>query len=309
MPNAIPLLEGTDASGGYLVRDTYGETLQNKIQREAAALSLANVSRVPGKREKYTVYAGRPTAAFVNEAAAKGVTGAEFAEVVIDVKKIATNVLFTQELLEDAREDPTVLVSADVNAAFGDLVDAHLLGYQAGSSITTQFNSALRSTTSTVEYVQANPDGIARAVSAAIGTIEANGGQPNGLILNPDARQVMRDARSASDATTPIFTDGFGGRENDSFYGLAARYSTNLPTLSGTAAAGRVVGIVGDFSHLRVAMRKDVTVRSSDQATVDVSGTLHHLWQQNKVALQWEMRLGAVAHDLNRQFVAIINAA
>lgn len=308
MANAIPLLEGTDASGGYLVRDTYGQTLQNKIQREAAALSLARVDRVPGKRQKYTVYAGRPTATFVNEAAAKGVTGAEFAEISVDVKKIATNVLYTEELLEDAREDPTVLVSADVEAAFSDLIDAHLLGYQAGSSITTQFNSALRATTQTVE-VGTGADAIPLAVSEAIADIEANGGRPNGLIVNPDVRKVLRDARTAGDATKPLYTDGFANREQDTFYGLAARYSTNLPTFSGTAGAGRVVGIVGDFSHLRVAMRKDIVVRTSDQATVDVSGTLHHLWQQNKVAFQWEMRLGAVCHDLNRQFVALVNAA
>jgi hypothetical protein len=52
-----------------------------------------------------------------------------------------------------------------------------------------------------------------------------------------------------------------------------------------------------------------MTVDFSNQATVDVSGTLHHLWQQNKVAARWEMRAGFVAHDLNKAFVAIINAA
>ena len=90
MANAIPLLEGTDASGGYLVRDTYGETLQNAIQRLSPSLGLSRVDRVVGKRQKYTVYAGRPTAAFVAEGAAKGVTGAEFTELTVNIKKIAT---------------------------------------------------------------------------------------------------------------------------------------------------------------------------------------------------------------------------
>jgi hypothetical protein len=52
-----------------------------------------------------------------------------------------------------------------------------------------------------------------------------------------------------------------------------------------------------------------MTVDFSNQATVDVGGTLHNLWQQNKVAARWEMRAGFVAHDLNKAFVAIINAA
>jgi len=86
-------------------------------------------------------------------------------------------------------------------------------------------------------------------------------------------------------------------------------YSTNLPALKGAAAGGRVVGIVGDFTHAVFAVRKDITVKFSTDATVDVSGTLHHLWQQNKVAALWEQRIGFVAHDLDRMFVAVINAA
>jgi hypothetical protein len=75
------------------------------------------------------VYAGRPTAAFVAEGAAKGVTGAEFTQLAVDVKKMATIVLYTEEVLEDAQYDPQVLVNADVGAAFTDLIDAHILGY------------------------------------------------------------------------------------------------------------------------------------------------------------------------------------
>jgi hypothetical protein len=56
-------------------------------------------------------------------------------------------------------------------------------------------------------------------------------------------------------------------------------------------------------------MRNDLLVSRSDQATVDVSGTLHHTWQQNKVALRWEMRLGFNTHDVNRAFALILNAA
>lgn len=309
MPNAIPLLEGTDASGGFLVRDTYGETFQNTLQRISAVQSLSRVDRVAGKRQRYSVYAGRPTAAFVGEGAAKPVTGAEYAEVVVNVKKIATTVLYTEELLEDAVEDPRVLIGADVEGAFADLIDAHALGYQAGSQISTQFDSALRTTTQTVEYDQTKADGIALAVSAGMALIEGNGGTPNGAIFNPDAKAVQRDARQAASglgSAQPVFTDGFK-REPDEAY-LPFSYSTNLPALKGTAAAGRVVGIIGDFAHAVFAVRKDITVKFSTDATVDVSGTLHHLWQQNKIAALWEQRIGFMAHDINRMFVAVVNA-
>lgn len=310
MANAIPLLEGVAASGGYLVPDQLGDLLQNTIYREAAVVRLSRRERLVGTREKFPVYAGRPTAAFVGEGAPKGTTGAEFVELQLNTKKIATQVIYTEELLEDARIDPRVLVSADVEAAFADLIDAHALGYAAGASITGSFDSMLRSTTQTVEVAGATPtaDALAKAVSAAMGVVETNGGKPSGIILPGDARQHLRDARDAVNTSLPIFTDGFN-REPDALYGLPLSYSSNLPTLLGTAAAGRVVGIVGDFSHAIFGVRQDMRVRFSDQATIDVAGTLHHLWQQNKVAAQWEMRPGFVVHDLSRMFVAITNVA
>ena len=312
MPNAIPLLEGTDASGGYIVRDTYGSTLQNTIQRESAVMQLSRVDRVAGKRQRYTIYAGRPTAAFVAEGAAKPVTGAEFSELVVNVKKIATTVLYTEEILEDAVTDPGVFVSPDVEAAFSDLIDAHALGYQAGSSISTSFDDSLRQTTqAATEYDQSKADGLPLVISEAIAKIEANGGTPNGVILNPDARRVLRDARQSGSglgAATALFSDGFN-REPDSIYSLRLSYSTNLPTVLGNAAANRVIGIVGDFTHSLFVMRRDITVRSTQQATVDVSGTLHHLWQQNKTAVLWEQRLGYAIHDRDRMFCKIVNAS
>lgn len=307
MANQIPLLEGTDAAGGYLVRDSYGQTLLDTIRRESAVMSLARVDQVPGKRQKYSIYAGRPSAAFVAEGAAKGVTGAEFSELTINVKKIATNVLYTQEILEDAAEDPRVLINADVEAAFADLIDAHALGKSNGTNLTTSFDAALRATTSTVE-LGSGGDAIAKAISDAMEKVEANGGTPSGIILASDGRAQLRNARHTVETATPVYTDGFN-REPDSLYGLPLSYSSNLSTFATAAGANKIVGIVGDFSHAIAVMRSDLSVRASDQATVDVGGTLHHLWQQNKTALQWEMRVGFGIHDINKMFVAIVDAS
>jgi HK97 family phage major capsid protein len=307
MANAIPLLEGTDASGGYLVSEQYGETLQNTILRRSAVWDLSRVQRVVGRRQKYAVYAGRPTAAFVAEAAEKPVTGAEYTELTVNVKKIATNVIYTEELLEDAREDPSVLVSADVEAAFMDLIDAHALGMAAGTAIVGQFDSELTATTSTVELGATN-DAFAIAVSSALATIEGNGGTPNGIVAAYDVRAHLRDARGTGDnAEVPIYTPGYTANAPETLYGVPIRYTSNLDALP--AGAGKVAAVVGDFTHAIGVVRRDISVRMSDQATLNVSGTLHHLWQQNKTAAQWEMRVGFAAHDLNRMFVAITNAA
>jgi HK97 family phage major capsid protein len=307
MANAIPLLGGTPASGGYLAPDQFVQgAFQRGIDRQSAVAGLAQVRRVGTKTVKFTEYVGRPTAAFVDEAAAKAATGAEYAQVTVDIKKIASIVMYTQELLEDAQEDPQLLINQDVRAAFANLIDAHALGYSDGTAITSQFNSELATTTSTVEYVQADEDALANAISSAMATVEGNGYTPNGVILANDGRTVLRNARDADGR--PLFTNGFE-REPGSIYGLDLRYTTNLDRFATAAAAGNVVGVVGDFTHALLAIRSDITVDFSDQATIDVSGTKHDLWQQNKVAARWECRVGFVAHDLNRSFVAIVNAA
>ena len=305
MANQIPLMEGTNAAGGVLVFDTHGSTFQNTILRESAVLSLARVDRVGGRRQRYAVYAGRPVASFVAEGGAKPATGAEFTELTVDVKKIVSMVLLTEEVIEDASENIEALVGPDVEGAIADTIDAHALGMGAGAAIVGQFDSELSATTNTVE-LGATGDAFAIAVSEAMGRIEGNGGRPTGVIAASDVRQHLRDARSSNDTTNPAYTDGYG-REPDSLYGLGLRYSSNLDAFP--AAAGKVAAVVGDFTHAVFALRRDLTVRRSTEATIDVGGTLHHLWQQNKQAVLYETRIGFVAHDLNRMFVAITNAA
>lgn len=307
MANAIPLLEGTNASGGFLVPDQYvQDAFQAGIDRQSAVAQLARIRRVDAKRVQLTEYVGRPTAGFVAEGADKPATGAAYNQVTVDIKKIASIVLYTEELIEDAKSDPTVLINQDVRAAFADLIDVHALGRNAAGAVTTQFNNALSNTTTTVEYDQTKQDALPLAVSSAIQTIRANGYNANGVIVGPDAELYLRNARDTQGR--PLYSTGFEGAPS-SLYGLNLSRTTNLQTIAGTAGAGRVVAIVGDFTQGLLAVRDDIKVKFSDQATVNVSGTDHRLWQQNKVAALWETRVGFVAHDLNNSFVAITNAA
>jgi len=313
MANAIPLLEGTAGSGGYLAPDNFnGLLFERGLNRKSALMAMPGlrVRRVNGKREKFTEYVGRPTVATVAEGADKPVTGAEYAEVTLDIVKAATIVMYTEELIEDAQDDPTILINQDVRAAFADYVDSNALGRNAAGTIVGAFNSEVSETSQQVE-LGTTADRVALAVSGAMGLVEANGYTPTGVMLAHDARQHFRDARQATETTAQVYASDAAGyvQPVPTLYGLPIGYTTNLQTLAGTAAAGRVVGIVGDFSQALLAIRNDIRIKFSDQATVDVGGTQHRLWQQNKVASLWETRLGFVVHDLNRAFAAIINAA
>jgi HK97 family phage major capsid protein len=306
MANAIPLLEGTAASGGFLVPDADAGIFFSKgVNRQSAVMGMPGlrIRRVNGKREKYTEYAGRPTFGTVAEGAAKPATGAEFTQLTLDIVKGACIVLYTQELIDDAVSDPSVLINNDVRAAAADWVDSNALGRNAAGQIVSSFNSELSETTSTVE-LGTTQDAIPRAISAAMGKVETAGYQPTGAILAFDARQSLRDARYAVETATPLLQEFQAANEPGGMYGIPFRYTTNLQTFAGAAAAGRVVGVVGDFSQAVLAIRQDVTVDFSNQATVGA----HNLWEQNKVGARWETRVGFAAHDLNNAFCAIINA-
>lgn len=312
MANAIPLLEGTDASGGFLVPANVvpGITFERGIQRLSAVAGMPGlkIRQVNGKQEKYTDYVGRPTVATVAEGADKPATGAELAQVTLDIVKAAGLVMFTEELIEDASADLLPRIDADIRTAFADYVDTNALGQSASAKITGAFNSELVETTQTVE-LGTTGDAIALAVSAAMTKIEGKGYNPTGVILAPDARGVLRDARGPeANATTPVYAPGFV-QPPDQLYGLPIRYSSNLRPFSTTPATGVVVGLVGDFSQAMLGIRHDVRRKVSTEATVNVSGTDHRLWQQNKTAVLWETRVGFVAHQLNEAFCAIINAA
>ena len=314
MANQIPLLEGTNLAGGFLVPDNFNGLAFNRgINRQSAVLSMPGlrIRRVNGKREQFTEYVGRPTVATVAEGADKAATGAEYAQVTCDIVKAAGIVLYTEELIDDAQEDPTILINADIREAFADYIDSNALGRNAAGQIVGSFNSELSETTQTVELGNTGGDRVAVAVSAAMALVEANGYTPTGVILAWDARQHFRDARMATETTQQVYSDQSGNfvQPSPTLFGLPIGYTTNLQTIAGAAAAGRVVGVVGDFSQALLAIRNDIRLKFSDQATVNVSGTDHRLWQANKVASLWEMRMGFVAHDLNRAFAAITNAA
>lgn len=305
MANNTPLNIGTDAAGGYLFEEQYGDVFIDGIARESAVAQLATIRRLSSKREKYAVYSGRPTVAFVDESAEKTATGAEFGQVTLDVKKLAAIVIYSEELLEDAANDPRLLINDDMIGAFAAKIDAHALGYEAGSAISSSFNSELGETSQTVE-LGTGGDAFAVAVSSAIDTVEGNGYRATGAAVARDVKKHLRDSRQTVETAQAVYTPGFE-REPDSLYGVQLTYTTNLDAF--TAGAGKKAAVVGDFSHAVLGIRKDLTARVSTEATVTVGGTPRNLWQRNEVAVLWEMRVGFAAHDLNRAFVAVTNAS
>jgi hypothetical protein len=306
MANQIPLSGATSSAGGYLIPDRPAELLINGLLKEAGTIEQVGDARATSsRREIYPIWLGQPTASFVGEGARKPVTGAELGQTSLAVKKIATIVPLTEEFVEDLQYDTfNALVDAGVRTAIRDVVDANMIGKSSGANITGNFDTMLRSTTSTVELANSGGDRLRLAISSAMGILEANGygDRSNiGVILPADVPQHIRDARTAFDATTPVYSD------SDPFYGLPVSYSTNLNTLGAATATGSIVGFVVARNNLHVRIRRDVTVAVSNEATINDGTSDRFMWQEDMQALRYVTRLGFMAHDLNRAVVALTN--
>jgi hypothetical protein len=308
MANQIPLSGAANASGGYLLPPAQGDILTNGLLTEQGALQLAGDARTTSSRkEQFPIWLGRPTADFVGEGAAKPVTGAEFGQGEINVKKVASIILFTDEQLEDVQNgDLNILSDSGVRTAINEVVDANIVGKSAGTNISTNFDNAWRATTQTVEY-GTTPDALERAVSAAMGKLEGNGygdSSKMGVLLGTGFSQTLRDARAVVETASRLYD---GGR--DPLYGLSSAYSTNLNPTSTAAGANVIRGFVVYKPNVHVRIRHDVRVKPSTEATVNDGSTDRNLYQENLTAIRYETRLGHFTHDINRAVVAIVDAS
>jgi hypothetical protein len=313
MANNTPLSGLSDAAGGIILPEAQGALLTNGILQEAGALSVAGDARTTSsRREAFAIWNGTPTAEFVGEGGTKPVTGAEFAGGTLNVKKVATIVTFTDEMLEDVQNgDLNVLVDGGIRTAISDVVDANALGLDSGTAITGAFDSELVGTTQTVEIDLSKQDSLALAVSAAMGSLEANGYTDLAVLQSGDVARHLRDARitgvsggGTAAASVTALSQGLY-QQVEPFYGLPRATSTNLNTLSEAAGAGKTVAVVVSRPNLHVRIRHDVRVTRSNEATV--GGT--SLFQNDLTALRYVTRLGFWVHDLNRSVVKINNAS
>lgn len=272
-------------SGGYLLPPEQGEILVNGVLVETGGLQLAGDARATSSRKtQFPIWLGLPDADFVDEGAQKPLTGASLGQTTLDVKKLASIVVFTDEMIEDLQNgDLNVLVDAGVRQAISKKVDQHVVGLSAGA--VSKFNSSLvgrvgASVTLGSDTIDNVDDRLQKAVSAAMGVLESNGyGDPAnmGVLLGFGWQQKLRDARDG--LGRPVYDGGtFAGQSIDPLYNLDRAHSTALVN-AGTAqiaasAEGAGTVTVADISNVFIGAPvtdgTDVAYVSAINATTKV---------------------------------------
>ena len=98
------LMEGVDASGGFLVPDEYDSRLIEALDEENVIRRLATVIQTSGER-KINVAASKPAASWVEENGELVFSDATFDQAILDAYKLSVAVKVSEELLADNAYD------------------------------------------------------------------------------------------------------------------------------------------------------------------------------------------------------------
>ena len=113
------LVEGTDASGGYLVPTEWDTRLIEKLQQENVLRKLGTTIQTSGER-KLNVAASKPAASWVEESGALQFSDPAFSQVILDAWKLSVATKVSEELLADNQYD----LEGFLIRAFGDAIAA-----------------------------------------------------------------------------------------------------------------------------------------------------------------------------------------
>ena len=281
----IEKIKETAAKGGMLQLDVKGDTTIDADYSGNVALStlesgvdniqrpvikVRNVVNTGTTGSKYVVYIAQDTnttAAWTNEAGTKTVSDPAYYEVSIEVKKVASTVKVSKEMLADlafVRSE----INSDLMAGIDQAVEYSLINGAGGNDLDglLAFAPTFSAGTFAASIPSANVSDVIRVAKAQI---QAANFEPTHVLLNPeDAAKIELTKTQTGEYTYPAFWD-----MNMRVAGLIVVTSTNI-------AAGTF--LVGDMSKSNVRIRENMSLQV---------GYVNDDFQRNMVTILCEMRL------------------
>lgn len=258
------------------------DTVIQGVREGSAVMSLANRLVIPGSGITMNVITGDPEPAWTVESTEKTVSEPTFANKVMQPYKLAVIVPFSDQFRRDEAALYDAIVSRVPDALAKKFDETVLFGAAPGTNFDTLAG---------VDGVdlEADPYG---ALVGAINDIAIAGGNANGIVLSPQANGIIMSARYDSGAGEPVFPNYAA---NQPLFGIATM--TRHAAYKAGSSAANTVGFVGDWSKAYYGVVQDVTIKYSEQATLNDGTNTINLWQRNMFALLCEMEVGFVVGD------------
>jgi HK97 family phage major capsid protein len=262
------------------------QTLEPQVSRIARArLRLRDVMNVGATSSKFVTYISqtvKTSAAAVAEAGAKLEGDISFAEISVQVKKIAGYIKVSKEMLEDllfVRNE----INVDLMASVDDQLEQALLtGSGTGNNLSGVYTTATAWSAGSFALTVPVPN-IADVVLTAVAQIESNYFTANCVVLHP------RDVARLSLTKTNIGEYTYGSFVQNVVSGT--QLIGGLPIVASTYMTEGTF-LVGDFTKAHVRMRNNMNVQV---------GFVNDDFQKNMVSIIAELRAVSFVktNDLN----------
>lgn len=287
----------TPAAGGVLLPTPLASEVVPFLRPEATFLQL-NPVRVPLTAGQYNqpVGATGAVAQYVGEGQKKPVTDVTFDKLGLKAKKLAAIILLTKEAKKWSIIDIQAYIERELQNAGGQALDLNgWFGTGANADTPTGILNISGIGVVTFTYVDPkNPtlqelDALASRMILYM-TLRYIGENPRwAWAMNPRTARYLADRRVNNDQGTYAFPEMQG--DNPRWKGKRVLVSTQFPANLGSTLDESVLALV-NADDVIFGDEEDVSLDFSMEATVDVGGTLVHLWQQNMWGVLMEM-----AHD------------
>ena len=265
------------------------------VLEQSAVLQVAGRTELPGAGKTIPTITGEPTAAWVAETDEKPVSRPTFGSKSMTPYKLAVIVPFSNEFRRDLPALYRELVRR-LPLALAKKFDETVFGVSAAPG--SNFDTLASAPALTVDGTGTFQDVLNVQVAVA-----AAGGDLSHWVTSLPLYATMLG--SVNGLGQQYFTAGQlpSGQLAPSIFGAPVVKTKGAMRKSTTV--GDDTGIAGDFANsMMVGVVEGVTVRVSDQATINDGGTALNLWQRNMFAVLAEIELGCIVRDINH-FVRI----
>lgn len=275
------------SSNSFVLPKELSQEVWSKAAEESAVMQLANRMDLPGSGAVVPIVdTSAITVDIVEETTEKPVSAPTLGSKVMAPIKLAAIIPFSNEFRRDLpRAYDTIVRDAPkaLMAKFDRLV------FNGATSMPSDFDTLSDATVVTIAGDNVNTYDALVAAKAAVAT---GGYMLDGWALAPQAETALLVAKDSDGR--PLFinnaiTDGSVSR----ILGEQAIFTRNLYVDGDTA----LMGVAGDWSQAFYGIVEDITVKFSDQATINDGTNQINLWQRNMFAMLIEATVGFAVKD------------
>lgn len=294
----MPPINAPAAGSDTLPREV-SSMIFERAEAGSAVMQLAQNEPLPTNGTAIPTITGDPVAAWVAEGGRKPVSDASTGVKLMDPKKIAVIVAFSDEFLRSDRTNLPDRLRDKIATAFGQAFDRAAVHGDGGSS---PFTNHIAETTNDVELgtAAAADGGMHADLIDGMRQVVADEHTLTGFAASPLVEPELLDARDTTGR--PLLSDGVNADGQRTLLGRGIVYGKGVGTTPVAVTPAGTDGIrmvAGDWGQAAWGAFGEIEYDVSREATlVDADGsTLLHLWQNNLVAIRAEAYYGWVLND------------